>query len=160
MNSLLPGLDIISGFIPVNLAAGANTGVRVKMDRGAKLVIVLHKDAAGAGAEDPTVTVLQHTAVSAGSYKALNFTEFWYKAETTLAGDTAWTLVSQSAANTATVSGIDEKEVILAIEIDAEDLDRSNGYYWVSANVADTGDNAQIGGLLYLMSGRRLQDDT
>lgn len=156
MNSIFPGIDLVAGIVPVNLATAANTGNRLKPDRGTKVAIVFFKGAAAQGTEDPTVTVLQHDAASSGNSKALNFTEFKYKVATTLTTATAWTAVTrQSATNTATVDAWDEKEAILVIEIDAEDLDRENGYYWLSANVADTGTNAQLGAVLYIVGGLR-----
>lgn len=155
MPNLFPDIELIPGFVPVNMATAANTGLRVKLDDCERLAIVLFKGAGSAG-EDPTITVLQANAASAGTTKALNFTRIRTKELATLLTTTAETVTDQAAGNTYTNTDWAELQALTVIEVKAEDLDRTNGYYWVLASVADVGSGSQIGGLLYIKGGKRL----
>jgi hypothetical protein len=135
------------GFVPVNMATGANTGKRFDMKNYGRCAIILFKGA-GNAAEDPTITVYQHNAASAGQSKALNFTEVRHKIGT-LASVGEFTTETQAAGNTFTKSTLGDGQAIVVIDIKAEDLDVDGGYEWISADVADVGTNSQVGCILY-----------
>jgi hypothetical protein len=145
--------DISTGFSPVDMSSAANTGKRVSLRDAGGVTIVLFKGAGTAG-QDPALTLKQHTAATSGTSANLVAIDHYYlKAETALDGDETWTKVTQTAAATISDPGgagtSAEEEQIVVIEVDARAL--SDGYSYVSLDVADVGANAQLGGVLYLL---------
>ena len=140
--------QIVSGFVPVDMQAGANTGDWVSVENFNHLSIVFFK-AAGTAGDDPTITVSQATDAAGTSSKALNFTRIYTK-QGTLSSVANFTLTTQSAANTFTDATSAEVQAIWVIEFDADDLDVASGFTHVQASVADVGSNAQVGACLYL----------
>jgi len=140
--------QIVSGFVPVDMQTGANTGDWVSVENFNHVSIVLFKGAGTAG-DDPTLTVLQATDAAGTSSKALNFTRVYTK-QGTLTGIANFTLTTQSAANTYTDATSAEVTAIWVVEFDADDLDVSGGFTHVQASVGDVGSNAQLGACLYL----------
>lgn len=145
--------DLSTGLAPVNLATAANTGKRVSMLEVASVDVVVFKGA-GTAAEDPVLTLKQHTAATSGTTSDLAIiAEYWIKTETTLDGDEVWTRVTQAAAATITDPGAAgtsaESEQLVVINVRADQLTPGNTH--VSLDVADTGTNAQIGAVLYIV---------
>lgn len=145
--------DLSVGVAPVDLSSAASTGKRVSLKNASAITIVLFK-AAGTAGDDPTVTLKQHTASSGGTTANLAIIDHYYlKNATTLAGTETWSRVAQSAAATIADPGgagtSAESQQILALEVRAEQL--SDGYSYVSLDVADVGSNAQLGGVLYIV---------
>lgn len=145
--------DLSIGLSPVNLATAANTGKRVSMSEVYGLTIVLIKGA-GTAAEDPVLTLRQHTAATGGTSSDLAaITEYWVKGETTLDGDEAWTRVTQAAAATITDPGAGgvsaETEMLVAIKVHPHQITAGNTH--VSLDVADVGAAAQLGCVLYIL---------
>ena len=140
--------QIVSGFVPVDMQAGANTGDWVSVENFNHVAIVFFK-AAGTAGDDPTITVSQATDAAGTSSKALNFTRIYTK-QGTLSSVANFTLTTQSAATTYTDATSAEVQAIWVIEFDADDLDVSSGFTHVQASVADVGSNAQVGACLYL----------
>ena len=155
---MLDQMQIAAGFVPVNLAAGANNSDWVNLESYARLLIVFYKAAAGSGTEDPTVTVLQATDVSGTGSKALNISRSWTKTDADLTTIGQFTAGAPST-NTLTVASSAQKAAIWVIEVDAADLDRTNGFSCVRANVADVGTVEQLGCLIYVL-GQPRQSDT
>lgn len=60
--------------------------------------------------------------------------------------------------NTLTVAGSAQKGAIWTIEVLAAELDRTNAFSCVQANVADVGAVAQLGCLLYMLGEARQAD--
>lgn len=149
MGKLGQDFDVLAGFTPVNMAAAANSGHRVHMKNYGGLAIVFYKAAGGAG-EAPTIDVQEHDAATSGNSQDLDVvTTYYKKEEATLDGDEQWTKVTQSAASEVTDADWDDaNEVLVVIEVEAEDL--SDGFEWLSADVADVGTTAQVGTLLYI----------
>ena len=154
---MLDLMQIASGFVPVDLSAGANNGGWVDLKGYNRLLIVFYKGAAGSGTEDPTVTVLQASDVSGTGSKALNIANVWTKINVDLT--TIGQFTGAPSANTFTVAGSAQLSAIWVIEILASDLDINNGFSCVQANVADVGSIAQLGCLLYVF-GEARQSDT
>lgn len=140
--------QIVSGFVPVDLQAGANTGDWVSVENFNNLAIVFFK-AAGTAGDDPTLTVTQATDNAGTSSKALNFTRVYTK-QGTLSSVANFTLTTQSAANTYTDATSAEVQAIWVVEFAADDLDVSSGFTHIQASVGDVGSNAQVGACLYL----------
>jgi len=127
--------QIVSGFVPVDMQAGANTGDWVSVENFNHVAIVFFK-AAGTAGDDPTITVSQATDAAGTSSKALNFTRIYTK-QGTLSSVANFTLTTQSAANTYTDATSAEVQAIWVVEFDADDLDVSSGFTHVQASVAD-----------------------
>ncbi len=155
---MLDLMQIASGFVPVDLAVGANNGDWVDLKAYHRLLIVFFKGAASSGTEDPTVAVFQATNVSGAGSKALNIANAWTKTNADLTTVGQFTPGTPSA-NTLTVASSAQMDAIWVIEILASDLDTNNGFCCVQANVPDVGSVAQLGGLLYVL-GEARQSDT
>lgn len=147
--------DIASAFTPVDFnTSDAATGHRVHMRNYESICCVLFKGAGTAGA-DPVITVQEHNAATAGTSQTLAvIDEYYYKAETVLDGDEAWTRATQAAAGTASVDTWAEVELLAAVEIEAPSM--SAGFEWISFNIAATVANAQLVSGLYIMSGLKI----
>lgn len=145
--------DIGWGIAPVNLATGANTGMRVFMG-GLDELGVLYVGGAGAAAEPPVLTLRQHTAATSGSSSNLAVvTDVWRKSEATLDNDESWTHLTQAAS--ATVTGLAQVEQMIYFVVRPEQM--TTGPY-VSVDVADAGTGPMLGGILYLMGGMSVRD--
>lgn len=144
--------DFSVGFSPVDMSSAANTGKRINLRMYGGVEVVLFK-AAGTAGQDPVLTLKQHTASSGGTTANLAAIDHYYvKSETTLDGDEQWTRVAQTAAATITDPGgagtSAEEEQIVVIPVNATSL--TDGYDYISLDVADVGANAQLGCVLYV----------
>lgn len=145
---LLERLQIASGFVPINMASGANAGDYVSLKDYGRVGVLFFK-AAGTAGDDPTLTIQQAKDVSGTSVKALNFTDIYKKQGAALTAIGQWTKVTQSAANTYTDATSAEVQAMWWVEFKAEDLDAANDFDCLIASVGDVGTNSQIGCLLY-----------
>lgn len=151
---ILGRFDIAATIVPVDLAA-AQTGKRILMSHVSRAAIVIFK-AAGPVNEDQEWDVQQADAFTGGNVKDLDTVAHWYyKSETTLDGDEAWSKGTQTAASELTnVNGAatnSEAEQIVVIEIDPADMDMANGYKYLSLNSDGAGGGAQLGCALVFM---------
>jgi SpoU rRNA methylase family enzyme len=142
--------DISTGFTAVDMSSAANTGKRVSLRHAGGVSIVFAK-AAGTAGQDPVLTLNEHTASTGGTSQVLAaLTKYYYKQATTLAGSETWTAVTQTAASTITFNATSaESEAIYVIELEASQL--SDGFDYISVDVADVGANAQLGTVLYFL---------
>lgn len=157
IRQLAEHFNVAEGFLPINMATGANAGDWVSMKNYSELHIVFF-GAPGAAAEPATITVEQASAVAGTGAKALTFTTYYLKqAATNLQSTGTFTKTTQTAANTVVLgSGANgDKAAIVVISIHAEDLDSDGGFDCVRASVADVGTTSQIGALLYILGGPR-----
>ena len=145
---LLEKLQVASGFVPVDLASGANDGAWVSLKNYGRCAIVLFK-AAGTAGENPVLTLEQATDVTGTGAKALDFERIDVK-QGTLSAIGAFTKLSNSG-NSYTEPASAEAEAIWVVDVLAEDLDIDNGFDCLRASVADVGIAAQLGALLYLL---------
>lgn len=149
--SLLEGAQIVSGFLPRNLAAGANTADVVSLKNYRRCTVIFHKGI-GSAPEDPTLTILQGTSIAFSTNKPLLFTTVYVKQDLTkLIDEPQWTKVTQTAANTYTNDTLAESAALIAVEFKAEDLDIANDYHCIRASVADVGSLSQLGALFYIL---------
>jgi len=144
--------DVVPGIAPLDLQT-ARTGNRVHLKNAASCTFVVFKGAGTAG-DDPTLTLKQHTAASGGSSTNLiAITSYYLKNATTLSASETWSRLAQAAAATIVDPGgagtSAESQQVIVFSIDGTQL--SDGYEWVSLDVADTGSNAQLGAVLYLL---------
>lgn len=144
-------VQLVSGFLPVDLQTAANDGDYVSLKGYRKCTIVFFKNVGTAG-DDPTITLTQATAVAGTGDKALTFTDIWTKQDTVLTAVGQYTRVTQTAANTYTDLTSAEDAAIWIIEFNAEQLDVDGGFDCLRASVGDVGANPQLGCLLYFLS--------
>lgn len=145
--------QVVSGFVPINLATGANSGDWVSLKNYERITFIFFKGAGTAG-DDPTITIQEATAVAGtGAQDLAVISRVYVKQGADLAAVGQFTLVEQAAAATYTDATSAELQAIWMIDVLAEQL--SDGFDCIRANVSDVGTNAQIGGLLYVMRGAR-----
>jgi hypothetical protein len=149
--------DIGSAIVPVDLAGGANTGHRLHLANYGGVAIVLYFNN-GIAAEAVAADVQQHTAATAGTSADLDVVTYYHaKLEAQLDGDEAWAKTTQSAASEVTHADWDDLyEGLVVIEVSASDL--TDGYEWISVDIADTGaGGAHIGAAFYVMYDLKVQ---
>lgn len=142
--------DIGLAWAPVDTQTAAITGKRISMKHCTGLTILVIK-AAGTANDDPVFTLKQHTAYTSGTSADLAIIDHFYlKQETALDNDEAWTKVTQTAAATVTGNGTSaETQCLYVFEVNAASL--SDGYAWVSLDLADTGAaGAQLAAAVYI----------
>lgn len=155
-------INIVEGFLPVDLQSGANTGDWVSLKNYHNCAIVF-MSAVGTAADDPTLTVQQATDVtnSASDAKDLDFTVIHRKqVATSLAAVGTWTRTTQSASNTYTNGTSAEEDLIWIVDFVDTELDAANGFDCLRATVADVGSNAQLGYLYYALYNPRVEQAT
>jgi hypothetical protein len=146
--------DIGLAWAPVDSQSGNITGKRLCLKYGTGVTFLVIK-AAGTANDDPTFTVKQHTAASGGTTANLAVVDHYYlKSETLLDNDESWSKLTQAAAATIADPGgagtSAESQQLIAIEINASSL--SDGYAWVSLDLADTGSaGAQLCAAVYIL---------
>jgi hypothetical protein len=149
------GFDIGSVVVPIDFGAGASTGHRIHLENYGAVCFVGYLNN-GTAAENPTFTLQEHDAATAGTSQNLAvIDEYYKKEEAILDGDETWTRVAQAAAATVTDATWDDaNEVVVAFEVRAEQL--SDGFEWVSVNVDDPG-IAHVGAVLAIMYDLKVQ---
>lgn len=160
-HEFLEGGDVVQAFAPVDLSAGDNNGDWVSLksyDRCAAVLLC----AAGTAGDDPIVQLEQAQDNAGTGAKALNFTRIRHKVgATALAGVGQWTLMEQAPAaayDTAAIDGA-ENEALVAVEVQAADLDVNGGFNYVRMTVPDVGGNAQLGCGFYLLHAARYKQE-
>lgn len=151
-NGLGDRYDLGTGFTPVDMSVGANTGKRLNMTGLYSVDVVLVK-AAGTAGQDPVLTLKSHSVASGGSPANLAIiTEYYVKREATLDNDEVWEKFTQAASATITDPGgagtSAEEEQIVVFTVSQEDMPAGSKY--ISVDVADVGAAAQLGTVLYI----------
>lgn len=146
---LLENVNVKPAFAPVDLNTAAVTGARVSLADAEKVTFILNLGVSLTGAA-VIATLRQHDAASAGNSKDLSVAHKYFHK---IAGATSFTeVVPGSAAAAKNASAIfDTAAGILVLEVNASDLDHSNGYTYFSVDLAD-GAVAKIGSGLYVLS--------
>jgi hypothetical protein len=141
--------DIGVAVAPVDInTSDAATGKRIWLGDASGLTIVAITGTGGA--DDLTFDVQQATAYTGGTSGDLDVpTKYFIKAETALDNDESWVKVTQSAASECTVVGATygAQQKLVVIHVPASAL--SDGYAWVSVNVACTTSTSQLLAVLY-----------
>ena len=150
--------NIVSAFVPVDMKTGANTGDWVSLADYHRCVAVLFK-AAGTAGDDPVFRLQQARDNIGSGVKDLNFTTVYSKVGTQT-GIASFTRTTQTAATSYTDATSAENQALIAVEINAADLDVNGGFTHVLLSVADVGVNAQLGCAFYLMLDPRQQGKT
>lgn len=142
--------DISMGINVVDLATGANTGNRVSLKNCDAITVLIVKETS-TDTEPLVATLNQHTASTSGQSAVLAKIDTVYKkTEATLDGDETWVKVSQAAGSTFTENAADDTlQAIYAFTVRADQL--SDGYAYISVDVADTGTSGTLGTVLYIL---------
>lgn len=156
MSDLMERFDIISAFVPVNLAAANNTGDYISLKHASRVACVLFKGVGTAG-DDPTIGIQQATTVAGAGAKPLAIARIWTKQDTLLSTVGTFTLVTQTAANTYTDATSAEDQAVWSVVVDADELDVDNNFDCLRMYCTDVGGNAQIGAGFYIMESKAPQ---
>ncbi|KKK91513.1 hypothetical protein LCGC14_2712210 [marine sediment metagenome] len=152
---LLQMVDIAAAFVPVDMQTADNNGDWVDMAKYDKMLAVLFKGI-GTAADDPVFKLQQADSKTGGNAKDLKFDVIYSKVgATALNAVGQFTRTTQTAATSYTDAASAENEAIIAVEIQASDLDMANGFQFVQLSIANIGGNAQLGGGFYIMFGAR-----
>lgn len=131
-------VKVVTG--PIDLDAGANTGLRVDMQQFKRVTWIVAV-AAGTTPSSHTFAFKQHTVASAGTPAVLSHANPYFHK---LGAATSFTKVQPAAAADSydldTLVG--DAKFVLVFEVLSEDL--SDGYRWVSLDLTDAG-GAQLG---------------
>lgn len=157
-STFLQNANIVAAFVPVDMQAAANNGDWVSMANYGKCVAVLFK-AAGTAGDDPVFKLQQAQDASGTGVKNLTFTTIYSKVGTQT-GIANFTENTQTAATSYTDTVSAEAQAIMAVEIDANELDVANGFNHIQLSIADTGTNAQLGCGFYLMLNPRFASES
>lgn len=146
-------VDIAIGAAPVDMSLAATTGKRMNMS-GVENVTVVFIKGVGTVAEDPVLTLKQHTLSAAGTSTNLVAVSTYYTKSggPSLAGSEIWVANAQpgnATLATVTLTGSAVNQMICAFNVPAEALAAGNG--WISVDVSDPGAGAQFGTVLYLL---------
>lgn len=142
--------DVSISQAPVDQSGGATTGKRVSLAEARHVDLLIVKAAEATGTDDPVLTIQQHKVNTSGTPANLaTIDHYWKKSQTTMDGTETWTYVSQAASQTVTLTGEATKQGLYVIEIEADDL--TDGYHYVSANIADAGSTAQLLGSVWVL---------
>lgn len=138
-------VDWSIGCIPTDAVAGAITGKRVALKNADHLMIVVA--ATGASTDTLACTLQQHTAKTSGTSTNLAIVDHFYqKSAATLAGTETWTKTTQAAAATFTL-GVASQQLLAVVEVNGDSL--SDGYGWVSLNIAQGSNATHFTTILY-----------
>ena len=140
---------IESAFVPVDMSTAANAGDWVGLGNYERVVAVLFA-AAGTGGDDPAFKLQQATDASGTGAKDLEFTTIHEKVGT-LTDVTAWTRKRQAAAPSYVNAASAESQKLIAVEVQADELDVDGGFTHIQLSVAEVGDNGQIGCGFYIL---------
>lgn len=141
--------DLEGCIIPVDLSGGATTGKRISLRDATGVAIVLFKGLE-AGTDDPVLTFQQHKVNTGGTPANLATIDHYYqKSAVTYAGTEAWVKKTQAASQTVTLTSEAANQGIYVVQVNATSL--SDGYHFVSVNIADAGSTAQLGGVFAIL---------
>lgn len=149
--------DIGLAWSPVDSQSGAITGKRICLSGASGITFLVNKGAGTAG-DDPVYTLQQHTAYTGGTTANLVVCDHYYlKDEATLDNDESWSKVtnnggtaSQTISDPGGAGTSAEHQQLLVVEVGADQL--TDGYAWVSLNLADTGAaGAQLASAVYIL---------
>lgn len=155
-NPLGSVIDIVPAIRPVDLSTAANSGDWVSLKNAEGVLVVFH-GAIGTAGDDPTVNINQAVDNSGTSSKDLSIptTNRTYKkqAATALTSTGVWTDADGDiSSGNWTNADAAEQEALVAIWIDASDLDVDSGFDHIQVTVADVGNNAQLGAAYYILA--------
>jgi len=151
-SQLLENAQAISIIEPIDLTAGANSGDWVSMANYHRCLFLIAKGAGGTAGQDPTITLQEATAAAGtGAQNLVKIDSVYSKqAATSLAAVGQFTVVSQTSSATYTDAALAEEAGLIGIEV--LDTDLSDGFDFVTVNIADPGaTNSQLGAVIAIL---------
>lgn len=146
---LVDTCKIVTGTAPAALTA-ASDYVSLKNYGHATAIITIDNGATVTATE---IALLQDTAVAGNvAAKALGFSTMWANTDTAAADTLTSTAVTSNTFNSSTTNN---KNLMYVIEIDAADLDVSNGFDCIAVSCAN-GANS-VGAITFVLSEARYQ---
>jgi len=135
---------------PIDTTGAAIVGDFYNLEKYRNILWLIQQGAWAGGT--PAVTLRQATTAAGGSAKALSFTKHWTK----LIAGTVWTevAVTSDTFNLGSVAA-----TVVAVEINAEDLDTNNDFQYVSLDVASPGANADLISIATMLGDPRYSGD-
>ena len=140
--------QIIGGFVPLDLQV-ARSAQYVELPDRYHATIILFKGL-GTDGDDPIITLQQASTITGTGVKALNFSRIWRKQATDVLTVPVFTLTTQTPASTYTNTD-GHQQAIWVLEVEAADLDKAGGFNFIRVIINDTGVNAQLGSVLYII---------
>jgi hypothetical protein len=140
--------DLAVDTVAADLSAAGQTGLRINVVDFQNINVLVAKGAASSGT-DPVLTFNTWNVKTGGSSTVYNPDHFWQKAGATLANTETWSKVAVSTTNgQVTLTGEQGHQGLYLFEINVKDL--TDGYEYVSVDVAKAGTVAQLGTILYI----------
>ena len=148
--------DLAPVFLPVDMSAAANGGLRVSLENAEAVTFVLYK-ALGTAGDDPVITVREANAASGGTEQDLDVvTKYYYKGDASVSGNETWTEATQAAGDIDLDGTLDAEEAgFVVFTVAASEL--SDNFTHVTFDVADVGTNAQLGAALAILHDLNVQ---
>ena len=116
--TILEHVQVVQGFLPVDLSVAQNDGDWVSLKHYRHLAILFHAGV-GTSGDDPTLSVQQAQDVSGTGAKALNFGTIYVKqAAVDLTGVGQFPKITQTPADTYTQEDAAEQSLLWIIEFD------------------------------------------
>jgi len=144
-------INLVAAFVPIDFNAAAQTGDWVSLENYERCAVIIY-GAAGSAGTDVTVTITQATDVSnsLSDAKALNFTKIYKKEGAALTAVGQYTEVTQTAANTFTVTNNEQLQQIYVFDFGYDDLDIANDFDCIRVTV-NAGSAAKVISGLYAL---------
>lgn len=148
----LANLKVVAGPVDGNTAAITGSRVNMKEQTRVSFVFMCGSSTSATAVE---LALKQHDAASSGNTKELAITNAYYHK---IGAATSFTKVAVDTAEDTfdLLSLVGDSAAVVVMDVLAEDLDRANGYAWVSVNIADTG-AAKLVTCLAVAHGLRLE---
>ena len=147
-NAIVEKQKIIMAVAPVDMTDAGVTGVAVSLKNVQHVTVIIGIGAYAGGT--PAVAFAQATNVAFGTTKALTDIDYSWKSDA--AGEAL--TKSDLTAGTLNLAADDDTKYYI-FEIDANRLDKSNGYDCFRCTVATPGTNADLICMFYILSGLR-----
>ena len=146
---LIESAQLVCGFVPLDLQTQRDADW-VSLANYNHASVVFFKGT-GTDGDDPVLTLQQAQDNAGTGVKALTFTDIWRKQAADVQTVAQFTRTTQAAANTYTNTDAHQQS-IWVLEIDADMLDVDAGFTHLRVTCSDTGTNAQLGCVLYVLS--------
>jgi hypothetical protein len=160
-NNIFEHGNVVSVLVPADLQTKV-TADWIDMSDYHSVDFIFFK-AVGTAADDPDVHVTQATSNAGAGEKGLAISEYYLKQGTLLSTSSIggqFTKTTQTASYVISFDGDSaEQQLLCGIHVEADQLDVTGGFRWLSVNVPDVGGNAQIGGIVAVMHPSRYQQE-
>ncbi len=144
---LVDRLKFVQGLQPITPSSSTPDYVKLSAYTHLTIVIEVRNATTVTGS---AITLKQATDAAGTSEKALSFSKVWANTDTGSADTLTETTVSS---DTFTTDATNSKNLMYVFEVDATDLDKDNGFYWVRAGTGNA--TAATLSITYILSGVR-----